>query len=100
MVEFLQKFQNRGIKIARVNSILITKSINLQKFTLILYGDEVCCDRRRFSVHSQFIEKCMPKRINFRINASPSLLSKRLTNKIFYISRGIRFSIWYLIQDV
>ena len=27
--EFLRKFENRGIKIARVNSFLITKSINL-----------------------------------------------------------------------
>ena len=34
MVEFLRKFENRGIKIAQVNSILITKSINLQLFTL------------------------------------------------------------------
>ena len=29
MLEFLRKFENRGIKISRVNSI-ITKSINLQ----------------------------------------------------------------------
>ena len=28
-VKFLRKFENRGIKIARVNSIRITKSINL-----------------------------------------------------------------------
>ena len=38
MVQFLRKFENRGTKIARVNSILITKSINLQLFSLILYG--------------------------------------------------------------
>ena len=38
MVEFHGKFKNRGIKIALVNSIIITKSINLQLFTLIL-----CC---------------------------------------------------------
>ena len=38
MVKFLRKFENRGIKIGRVNSILITNSINLQLFTLILYG--------------------------------------------------------------
>ena len=38
MVEFLRKFENRGIKIARVNSILITKSINLQLCTLNLDG--------------------------------------------------------------
>ena len=30
--------ENRGIKIARVNSILITKSIDFQLFTLILKG--------------------------------------------------------------
>ena len=40
IVEFLRKFQNRGIKIARVNSILITKSFNLQLFTSILYSVE------------------------------------------------------------
>ena len=38
IVEFLGKFKSRGIKITRVNSILITKSINLQIFTLILHG--------------------------------------------------------------
>ena len=29
MLEFLRKFENPGINIARVNSIRITKSINL-----------------------------------------------------------------------
>ena len=48
MVEFLKKNENRGIKIARVNSILVTKSFDLQLFTLILYGVGVNCDRRRF----------------------------------------------------
>ena len=38
MVDFPRKFEDRGIKIDLVNSILITKSINLQLFTLILYG--------------------------------------------------------------
>ena len=37
-IEFIRKFENRGIKIVRGNSILITKSINLQLFTSILYG--------------------------------------------------------------
>ena len=59
MVEFIKKFENRSIKIARVNSILITKFINLQLFTLILYGVAVRCDRMRFSVLSPFIEKSM-----------------------------------------
>ena len=36
MVEFLRKFEKRSIKIARVNSILITKSINLLKFRTVL----------------------------------------------------------------
>ena len=38
MIEYLIKFENRGIKIAGFNSILITKSTNLQLFTVILYG--------------------------------------------------------------
>ena len=38
MIKYLRKFKNRSIKIARVNSILITKSIILHLFTLILYG--------------------------------------------------------------
>ena len=38
MVEFLRKFENRDNKIARDNSILITKYINLQLYTLILYA--------------------------------------------------------------
>ena len=59
MIEFFRKDENRGIKIGWVNSILVTKSINLQFFTLILYGDGVHCDRRGFSLHSPFIEKPM-----------------------------------------
>ena len=53
MIEFLRKLENRSIKIARVNPILITKSINLQLFTLILYDFGVRCDLRRFTVLSQ-----------------------------------------------
>ena len=59
MQKFPIKFDNRGIKIARVNSILITKSINLQLFTVIQYGVGVRCGRRRFSVLSPCIEKSM-----------------------------------------
>ena len=54
MVEYLRKFESHGIKIARVNLILITKSINL-----LLFGRGVRCDRLRFSVHSPYIEKSM-----------------------------------------
>ena len=39
MVEFFRKIENHGIKIAQVNLILITKSIDLQLFTLILYSE-------------------------------------------------------------
>ena len=59
MIKFLRKSGNRSIKIALVNSILITKSTNLQLFTLILYGFGIRCDLRRFSVLSPFIEKSM-----------------------------------------
>ena len=59
MIEFLRQFKNYGIKIARVNPILITKSINLQLFSLILYGVGVHCDLRWFSMLSPFIEKSM-----------------------------------------
>ena len=37
IVEFFRKFENGGIKIDGVNSILITKSVDFQLFTLILY---------------------------------------------------------------
>ena len=56
-----QKFENPSIKIAWVNSILVTKSINLQLFTVILNGFGIRCDLRRFSVLSPFIEKSMVK---------------------------------------
>ena len=59
MIEFLRKFENPGITIARVNSILVTKSNNIQFFAQNPYGVGVGCDRRRFSVHSPFIEKSM-----------------------------------------
>ena len=59
MIEFLKKIEKRGIKITRVNSIFIAKSINLLLFTLILHGVGVCCDRNRFSVLSPFVEKSM-----------------------------------------
>ena len=44
MVKFFKKFEKLGIKITRVNCIIITKYINLQLFTLILYGVVVRCD--------------------------------------------------------
>ena len=50
MLEFLRKFENCAIKIYRVNSILIAKSINLQLFTLILYGVGGRCDVDNFKL--------------------------------------------------
>ena len=44
MVEFLWKFENRGIKIAQGNWIRITESINLLSFILILYCVGGRCD--------------------------------------------------------
>ena len=41
LVEFLRNFENPGIKIARINSIRITTSINLLKFCTVL---RVRCD--------------------------------------------------------
>ena len=54
-----QKIEDRSIKIARVNSILVTKLINLPLFTLILEDFGGRCDLGRFSVISPFIEKSM-----------------------------------------
>ena len=59
MIEFLKKIENSGIKIDPVISILITKSVILQLFTLILYGVGVRRGPSRFSVLSPFIEKSM-----------------------------------------
>ena len=71
LIEFLIKFENHDIKIARVNSILMTKSINLQFFTLILFGVGVRCDRRRFSVRSPFTEMSMDQVILLNLNCCP-----------------------------
>ena len=38
MIQFLKRFKHRSIKIAQVNMILLARPINLQLFTLILYG--------------------------------------------------------------
>ena len=64
MIEFLRKFENRFIKIGQDNSILITKSLNLHLFTLILYGFGVRCDHIWFSVLSPFKEKSMIQQMN------------------------------------
>ena len=65
MIEFLRKFENRSVKINPINSIIITKSINLQLFTFILYGFGVSSDLMRLSVLCPFIEKSMVLPIQF-----------------------------------
>ena len=51
MIDFSENLRIVALKLL-VNSILITKSINLQSFTLILYGFGVRCDLRRFPLLS------------------------------------------------
>ena len=70
MVEFLKKFENRCIKIAGVNSILNSKSLNFQSFTLVLYGVGVRCGRRRFSVLCPLMEESM---VRYLISCSCSI---------------------------
>ena len=81
-----RKCENRGITIARVNSF-ITKSINLQLFTVIVYVVGVRCNQRRFSVLSPFIEKSMINAVSMH---SPPFPSKLLKNNIIYISQWVR----------
>ena len=61
MVEFPRKFESHGLKIGRVNSFLMTKSINLIKFCSV----GVRCDSGRFSVHGPFIEKLMKQVVKY-----------------------------------
>ena len=55
MDEFLGKFENRGIKIARV----LNSHHQIYQFTLILYGIEVRCDVDIFKLtaHAQSINR-------------------------------------------
>ena len=62
MIIFFRKFETRDVKIARLNSILITKPINLEFLNLILYDVGVRCDRSRRRACSPFIEISMSER--------------------------------------
>ena len=54
MIEFLIKYENCSIKIAIVNSILITENkFRVIYFNFVLFG--VSCDLKRFSVFNPFI---------------------------------------------
>ena len=57
MRKWMIEFETSRIEVAWVNSILITKPIDVQLFNLILYGYGVRCDLRRFSVLSPLIQK-------------------------------------------
>ena len=61
---FSENLRNVTLKLL-VNSIFITKSINLQSSTLILYGAGVRFDQRRFSVLSTPQEQ--PDMLNTRV---------------------------------
>ena len=63
MVEFIRKFENCGIKIAGVNSILTTKSINLLYFCTVLGSVVIESD---FQCNSPFIEKSIKSLNDFR----------------------------------
>ena len=54
MVEFLGKFENRGVKIARITFILINKSINILLFTFIFYCVGVRCDVDIFTLTASY----------------------------------------------
>ena len=71
MLEFLQKIENRGIKISRVNSILITKSINLLLFTFC-----------KFCMYFLIILTCIPSVIHVRIIKKNNLLHSCCRNVI------------------
>ena len=76
-IKFLRKFEKYIIEITRVNFILITKSIILQLFTLILYGVGVRCDRSQFSVLNPFIEKFLKSKYQIRNNVKVRKLQIR-----------------------
>ena len=95
MIYFLSKFENRGIKIARVKSILITISINLL-FSLILYGVGFRCDRMRSSVLSPFIEKSMS---DFIICALVLTVSCHICVSFFLRHRDLNYTKFYSISE-
>ena len=57
MVEFLRRFENSGIKIAGVNSILITKSNDLLLLTLSLSVLVVRCDVDLLHLYREVYDK-------------------------------------------
>ena len=68
--EFLRKFENRGIKIDPVNWILIIKSMNLQLFTLILFGVRGplwCWSASLLTASAQYINREVYVLVNLKI---------------------------------
>ena len=73
MIEFLRKFENRGIKIAWVNSIIISKSINLQlgcwtPNTPTVLGVRCSVDILKLSASAQPIYREVLIRLNYALN--------------------------------
>ena len=67
MVEFLRKHENRGNKSVRVNSIRITKSINLLLFCTGLWVRYDVDIFKLTPMHSPFMEKAMNNYIAINI---------------------------------
>ena len=69
MIEILRKFENRDIKIARVNSIHISKSINysylLSFYTVLgsvmIGGDFPCSVKALYTVQGLGVCECSPE---------------------------------------
>ena len=89
MAKLLRKFVNRGIKIARVNLIIVTKSIDLLLFCTVL---GVRCDRRRFSVFSPFIEKSMIQ-FNHYVCRQLAMESPHDTNRLRYFTSDLIYTV-------
>ena len=77
MLECLQKIENRGIKISRVNSILITKSINLLLITFC-----------KFCMYFLIILTCIPS-VVYIPAVGQVTLTRCTSNKLGYRAGGL-----------
>ena len=101
MDKFLRKFKFLN-KIAGVNSILITKSINLQLFTLILYSVGVRCgvDTFKLTASAQSINRELYESINcisqFRLQIYRFLIDKLHIESVCSKHRPKKLFFYYL----
>ena len=80
MVGFLRKFKNRAIKIDLVNSIFITKSINLQLSTFFCRVFGILCDVDIFMLTTS--AKSINREIDMNYSISPPVLSPLIEKSI------------------